>query len=64
MFCSILTRREVHDSALLGIEVLSETKTNNLGLLRTNSAEGEFGSDLFEEIEANNVLRYASEECT
>jgi len=54
----------VYDSALLGIEVLGETKTNDSGPSRTNSAEGEFGSDLFEEIEANDVLRYASEEGT
>ncbi len=60
-FCSILTRREVYDSALPGIEVLGETKTNDSGPPQTNSAEGEFGSDPFEGIEANDVLRYASE---
>ncbi|RYN74757.1 hypothetical protein AA0120_g12207 [Alternaria tenuissima] len=52
---------QVYDSALPGIELLGETKTNDSDPSRTNSAEGEFGSDPFEEMEANDVLRYASE---
>lgn len=51
----------MYDSALPGIELLGETKTNDSDPSRTNSAEGEFGSDPFEEMEANDVLRYASE---